>query len=160
MIATVACVCRQADAAVPWHADLAQAKAAAQVSRRPVLILFVATWSEPSVNHDNTFLRTEESVALLTACFEPVRVDIDADKATPARLDVRHVPCACVVDADERLLARFDCPESSAAFVAAAGRAAQDAAVACAGPLPAQATPPPPTQPAPGPLPEIGRAHV
>ena len=31
-----------------------------------------------------------------------------------------------VVDTDERLLSRFDCPESSAAFVAAAGRAAQE----------------------------------
>lgn len=156
VLAALACVHGRVEAAVQWHADLGQAKAAAQVSRRPVLILFVATWSEPSVNHDNTFLRSEESVALLTACFEPVRIDIDADKATPARLDVRHVPCACVVDADERLLARFDCPESSAAFVAAAGRAAQDAAVACAGPLPTQAPPAPPTQPSPGPLPQAG----
>ncbi|MFM7251156.1 MAG: thioredoxin family protein [Planctomycetaceae bacterium] len=137
-------------AEVPWYADLAQAKAASQVSRRPVLILFVATWSEASVAHDRTFLGTEESVALLTACFEPVRIDIDADKVTPARYEVQHVPSACVVDTDERLLARFDCPASSAAFVAAAGRAAQDAAVACAGPL---ARPPvQPSAPLPGPV--------
>jgi len=71
-------------AEVPWYADLAQAKAASQVSRRPVLILFVATWSEASVAHDRTFLGTEESVALLTACFEPVRIDIDADKVAAA----------------------------------------------------------------------------
>lgn len=141
---------RAASAAVPWHADLAQAKAASQVSRRPVLILFVATWSEASVAHDRTFLGTDEAVALLTACFEPVRVDIDADKVTPSRYEVQHVPSACVVDPQDRLLARFDCPESSAAFVAAAGRAAQDAAVACAGPL---ARPPvQPAAPLPGPV--------
>jgi YHS domain-containing protein len=125
-----------AAAAVPWHADLTQAKTASQVSRRPVLVLFVATWSEASINHDKTFLASEESVALLTACFEPVRIDIDADPATRTRLQVAHIPCVCVIDPDERVLARFDCPPSSVAFVAAAGRAAQEAAVACAGPLP------------------------
>lgn len=139
-------------AEVHWHADLAQAKAASQVSRRPVLILFVATWSEASVAHDRTFLGSDEAVALLTACYEPVRIDIDADKVTPARYEVQHVPSACVVDTADRLLARFDCPQSSAAFVAAAGRAAQDAAVACAGPL---ARPPvQPGAPLPGPVPD------
>jgi protein disulfide-isomerase len=141
-------------AAVHWHADLTQAKAASQISHLPVLILFVASWSEKSVNHDKTFLASEEAVALLTACFEPVRIDCDADPATYKRLGVSHIPTACVVDADERVLVRFDCPETSAAFVAAAGRAAQEAAVACAGPLPAPTppaalavAPPPPTSP-------------
>ena len=125
-----------AAAAVPWHADLTQAKTASQVSRRPVLVLFVAAWSEASIDHDKTFLASEEAVALLTACFEPVRIDVDVDPATMSRLQVVHLPCVCVVDSDERVLARFDCPPSSVAFVAAAGRAAQEAAVACAGPLP------------------------
>ena len=139
-----ACLPVAASAAVPWHADLTQAKAASQISRRPVLVLFVATWNEASINHDKTFLASEEAVALLTACFEPVRIDVDADPATMNRLQViLHLPCACVIDADERVLARFDCPTSSAAFVAAAGRAAQEAAVACAGPLP-KAPPLPP----------------
>ncbi len=137
-----------APAAVPWHADLTQAKAASQISHRPVLILFVASWSEKSINHDQTFLASEEAVALLTACFEPVRIDIDADPAMHKRLSVSHIPCACVVDAEERVLVRFDCPETSAGFVAAAGRAAQDAAVACAGPLPI-APPPAPALTAP-----------
>lgn len=141
-----ACLPGVAAAAVPWHADLAQAKAASQISRRPVLVLFVAAWNEASINHDKTFLASEEAVALLTACFEPVRVDVDADPGTVNRLQViLHLPCACVIDADERVLARFDCPPSTAAFVAAAGRAAQEAAVACAGPLPKAppASPPP-----------------
>lgn len=125
-----------AAAAVPWHADLTQAKTASQVSRRPVLVLFVAAWSEASINHDKTFLASEEAVALLTACFEPVRIDVDVDPATMSRLQVVHLPCICVIDPDERVLTRFDCPPSSVAFVAAAGRAAQEAAVACAGPLP------------------------
>ena len=125
--AVIAMVClpTAASAAVPWHADLTQAKTASQISRRPVFVLFVASWFEPSINHDKTFLASDEAVALLTACFEPVRIDVDADPDTMKRLQVTlHLPCACVIDADERVLARFDCPPSSAAFVAAAAAGA------------------------------------
>lgn len=145
-LVAMACLPTTLSAAVPWHADLTQAKTASQISRRPVFVLFVATWYEPSINHDKTFLASEEAVALLTACFEPVRIDVDADPETMKRLQVTlHLPCACVIDAEEHVLARFDCPPSSAAFVAAAGRAAQEAAVACAGPLPKAAAPAPPS---------------
>ena len=143
-VMSMACLPVAASAAVPWHTDLTQAKTASQISRRPVFVLFVASWFEPSINHDKTFLASDEAVALLTACFEPVRIDVDADPDTMKRLQVTlHLPCACVIDADERVLARFDCPPSSAAFVAAAGRAAQEAAVACAGSLPRAPVPQP-----------------
>jgi len=122
-----------AAAAVPWHPDLAQAKAASLISHRPVLIVFVASWSEASVNMEKTFLGSEDAVALLTACYEPVRIDVDVDPATTRRLGVAHLPTACVIDAQDRVLARFDCPSSSAGFVAAAGRAAQDASGALSG---------------------------
>ena len=120
-------------AAVPWHPDLSQAKAASLISHRPVLIVFVASWSEASVNMEKTFLGSEDAVALLTACYEPVRIDVDVDPATTRRLGVAHLPTACVIDAQDRVLARFDCPSSSAGFVAAAGRAAQDASGALSG---------------------------
>ncbi|RLS36016.1 MAG: YHS domain-containing protein [Planctomycetota bacterium] len=136
-----------ASAAVPWHPDLSQAKAASQISRRPVLILFTATWSEASSAADKSFLATDEAVALLTACYEPVRIDVDADPETHRRLGISHLPSVCVVDADERLLARFDCPPTPAGFVAAAGRAAQDAAFAAAGLAAAQS--PSPALPSP-----------
>jgi len=115
---------------VPWHRDLAQAKAASLISHRPVLIIFTAEWSEAAKNLDKEVFSTEEASALLTACFEPVRVDVDADPVTARSKGVSHLPSACVVDAEERVLATFDCPPTSAAFVAAAGRAAQDAAIA------------------------------
>jgi len=141
-------------AAVPWHPDLAQAKAASLISHRPVLIVFVASWSEASVNMEKTFLGSEDAVALLTACYEPVRIDVDVDPATTRRLGVAHLPTACVIDAQDRVLARFDCPSTSAGFVAAAGRAAQDASGALSGsalspPLTTAAAPPAATPPAP-----------
>lgn len=135
LLAMMACTATAsvAGAAVPWHPTLAQAKAASQISHRPVLVVFTARWSEASTKLEQTALASEEAVALVTACFEPVRVDVDADPATTRRMGVSYLPTACVVDGDERVLASFDCPDSSIGFVAAAGRAAQDAALAKAG---------------------------
>jgi len=124
---------------VPWHRDLAQAKAASLISHRPVLIIFTAEWSEAAKNLDKEVFSTEVAAALLTACFEPVRVDVDADPVTARNKGVSHLPSACVVDAEERVLATFDCPPKAAAFVAAAARAVQDAAVAQASGRPAPA---------------------
>lgn len=126
-------------AAVPWHPDIAQAKAASVISHRPVLIIFTAKWSEASVALDETTLANAEAMALVTACFEPVKIDVDADPETTRRLGVSYLPTACVIDLDDRVLATFDCPDNPASFVAAAGRAAQDAAAAKAASRPAEA---------------------
>jgi YHS domain-containing protein len=130
-----------ARAGVPWHPTIAQAKAASQISHRPVLVVFTARWSEASMKLEQTALASNEAVALVTACFEPVRIDVDADPETTRRMGVSYLPTACVVDVDERVLARFDCPDSSTGFVAAAGRAAQDAALAKATAAPVTAAP-------------------
>jgi len=121
-------------AGVPWHSDVAQAKAASVISHRPVLVVFTATWSEASMALDKTTLANDEAVALVTACFEPVKIDVDADPETTRRMGVSYLPTACVIDLDDRVLATFDCPDTPASFIAAAGRAAQDAAAAKAGP--------------------------
>jgi YHS domain-containing protein len=130
-----------ARAGVPWHPTIAQAKAASQISHRPVLVVFTARWSEASMKLEQTALASNEAVALVTACFEPVRIDVDSDPETTRRMGVSYLPTACVVDVDERVLAMFDCPDSSSGFVAAAGRAAQDAALAKATATPVNAAP-------------------
>ncbi|MFM8634711.1 MAG: thioredoxin family protein, partial [Planctomycetia bacterium] len=116
------------NAGVPWHATVDQAKAAAVLSKRPVLVVFGATWSEASVAVHTKTLANPEVMAILAACFEPVKVDVDADPAMTKRMGVTYLPSACVIGPDDRVLARFDCPEAPTGFVAAAGRAAQDAA--------------------------------
>jgi YHS domain-containing protein len=120
---------QDASSAVPWHRDTAQALAASLISRRPVLIVFTATWSEASTSLQKATLVAPEAAALLTACFEPVRVDVDVDPSLTRSLGVSNIPTACIVDAKGQLLARFDCPIEPAAFVAAAGRAVQEAAM-------------------------------
>ena len=117
-----------AEAGIPWHPEIAQARAASLISHRPVLIIFTAQWSDASMKLEETSLASDEAMALVTACFEPVRIDVDADPETTRKMGVSFLPTACVVDTDDRVLAKFDCPDSSPGFVAAAGRAAQDAA--------------------------------
>ncbi|MEI6240370.1 MAG: hypothetical protein WCR51_08265 [Planctomycetia bacterium] len=119
-----------ADAAVPWHGDLTAATQAALVSHRPVLVVFLAGSSESGASLARDVFPAAETVALLTACFEPVRIDVDVDPSTARALGITHVPTACIVDGQNRLLSRFDCPTTPAAFVAAASRSAQEAATA------------------------------
>jgi len=122
-----------AEAAVPWHADVASAKRAALVSRRPVLVIFSAGSTESGAALARDVFAAAETVALLTACFEPVRVDIDADASTARAMGVAQIPMAYIIDAHGRMLTKFECPTTPAAFVAAASRAAQEAAAGGAG---------------------------
>lgn len=119
-----------AQAGIPWHGTLAQAKAAAQVSKRPVLAVFGASWSEASVALHQKTLTNAEVVAIVTACFEPVKVDVDVDPVTTKKMGVTYLPSACVIGPDDRVLASFDCADTPASFVAAVGKAVQEAAAA------------------------------
>jgi YHS domain-containing protein len=121
-----------ASAAVPWHQDLATARRASELSHRPVLAIFTASWSSASTTLDRTTLASDEAVALITACFEPVCVDVDTNPEATRRLGITKVPTACIVTADEKLLSKFELPETPAGFVAAAARAVQEAAFASA----------------------------
>ena len=66
---TVTSVATAAQAAVPWHPSLDQAKAAAAISRRPVLVVFGASWSDASVALHEKTLTNPEAIAIVTACF-------------------------------------------------------------------------------------------
>ena len=119
-------------AAIPWHPDLATARRASEISQRPVLAIFTASWSSATTTLDRTTLASDEAVALIGACFEPVCVDVDANPEATRRLGITKVPTACILNADEQLLTKFELPETPAGFVAAAARAAQEAALASA----------------------------
>ncbi len=126
-------VCAAALAAIPslavaeisWHSDLAAARAASASSSKPVFALFVATWDDkpgPEV------FSNAEVEAVIAACFEPVRVDVDAQPDTVRAFDIQRVPSVAVLDATGEAISRFDCPATPAEFVAATARAAQVAA--------------------------------
>ena len=64
-----------AEAGIPWHENLVTAKSASVVSQRPLLVIFTAAWSEASDRFLQTTLSSPESVGVVCACFEAVRLD-------------------------------------------------------------------------------------
>lgn len=126
----VAVASSPARAGLQWHPDLATARSAAAASQKPVLAVFTAGWSPESTAFENQVLTATETEAVIHACFEPVRIDADQRPGLVKRLGVAHVPSACVLDASDAVLTRFDCPSGTTAFVAALAKAAQDAASA------------------------------
>lgn len=115
-------------AEIPWHASLSAARAASTVSHKPVLAIFTASWSPESTRFQQQALASPEVAALIAACFEPVHVDVDVAPGVTKRLNVSHVPSACVVGETDVPLSMFECPEVPAEFVAAVARAAQSVA--------------------------------
>jgi YHS domain-containing protein len=128
LAALVASPLSAAQAAVNWHADLATAKAAAAASDRPVLAVFTASWTPAADATAPGVLASPEAEAVVSACFEPVRIDIDAHPELTKELGVSHVPSVCIIAADDVVLSRFELPASTPAFVAVAAKAAQAAA--------------------------------
>ena len=120
--------CVAAASSIPWHDSLESAQAASQLSHRPVLLIFEADWCEACQRLDATTWTNAEAAALVAACFEPVRVNVDAVPDLARRYGVSHLPSACVIAADGTAKARFDLPETASGFIASAGRAVQQAA--------------------------------
>lgn len=117
-------------AAVPWHRDIATAKAASAASGRQMIVIFTASWNEPSSRFEAALAGSVEAATLLASCFEPIRINVSDDPWTTRRMGVSNVPAACIIDEQEKVLVRFDCPAASEGFVAAACKASREAAVA------------------------------
>ncbi len=113
---------------IPWHASLADAKASAVISQRPVLAIFIASWSAESQAVEHATRNSPEAAALIASCFEPVIIDVDTQPETATRLNVEHVPTACIIGPGDRVTTRFECPTDPAAFVTSLGRGLQAAA--------------------------------
>ena len=109
-----------ARADVEWHADLDTARAAARISRRPVLAVFVASWSTDTAALETTSLGSPEAEAVLATCYEPVRIDIDDHPDLTRAAGITHVPTACVLTADDAPVVSFEMPESATEFVTTA----------------------------------------
>ena len=79
---------------VEWHPDLDTAQAAARISHRPVLAVFVASWDADTAAFEAACLGSPEAEAVLATCFEPVRVDIDDRPELARTAGITHVPMA------------------------------------------------------------------
>jgi YHS domain-containing protein len=124
LAAGLAVAARLASAALVWYPDLASATDASRGSGKPVLAIIDASWNQSG----NDIFANPEVAAVVSACFEPVRVDAEANPEFTRQLNVEHVPEACVLAGDGTPLTRFECSPDVSEFVAAAARAAQVAA--------------------------------
>lgn len=114
--------------AAAWHPDLARARTAAASSQRPVLAMFIASWSPESRRIVEVLQADAEVAALAATCFEPAVVDVDVEADLTRRLGVLHVPTAVVLGFGDEPLASFECPAEVPAFISAAAQASRDAA--------------------------------
>jgi len=128
--AALALLASSASAEIVWHENLPAARVAGTASGKPVLAIFVAAWSPEATRFREQTLASPEVAGLIEACFEATIIDVDADPALARRMQVSHVPSACLFGAKGPPLASFECTEQPLAFLAAATKAAQEAAAA------------------------------
>lgn len=115
-----------------WHHDIAGARTASATSQRPILALFIASWSPESRSTGAALQSSEEVAAVVASGFEPVVVDAATDSEFTRRVGVSHIPSVVVLGAGDRVLASFECPAAIPAFIAAVKRAADEVAAATA----------------------------
>ncbi len=118
-----------AGVSVPWHRDIAAAKAASVTSGHQMIVIFTASWNEPSSRFESSLAQSPEATALLGTCFEPTRINVSDDPWTTRRMGISNVPAACIIDDQENVIVRFDCPEAAEGFVSAVCKASREAAV-------------------------------
>jgi YHS domain-containing protein len=119
----------RAQAELTWHPDFTAARTAALESRRPILVVFVEdlTTGDPLAG---TSLDDPAADAVLGACFETVVLDRASSPELARKLVVSQVPMIYVFThgVGARLVTAFPAPETTPEFIAAAARAAQEAA--------------------------------
>ncbi|MBL6711412.1 MAG: hypothetical protein ISQ10_10085, partial [Planctomycetes bacterium] len=104
------------------HQSILDAQTVAARQQRPVLVIFTAEWSPASAQLRKHVLTDADAVSLLSACFECVLIDVDAHPDVTNELHIQHVPSGCILDANGEVVSRFECPSSTALFIATVAR--------------------------------------
>ena len=104
------------------HQSISDAQTVAARQQRPVLVIFTAEWSPASAQLRKHVLTDADAVSLLSACFECVLIDVDAHPDVTNELHIQHVPSGCILDANGKVVSRFECPSSTALFIATVAR--------------------------------------
>ncbi|MCP4944384.1 MAG: hypothetical protein GY924_20715 [Planctomycetaceae bacterium] len=84
--------------------------------------MFTAEWSPASAQLRKHVLTDADAVSLLSACFECALIDVDAHPDITNELHIQHVPSGCILDTNGKVITRFECPSSTALFIATVAR--------------------------------------
>lgn len=101
---------------------MSAAKTAAAQQQRPVCAIFTAEWSPASTQLRKHVLTDPDAMSLLSTCFECVLIDVDANPDVTNEFGIQHVPSSCILNAHGDVISRFECPSSTALFIAAVAR--------------------------------------
>ena len=112
----------QAPNSLTLHQSIPAAQTIAARQQRPVLVMFTAEWSPASAQLRKHVLTDADAVSLLSACFECVLIDVDAHPDITNDLHIQHVPSGCILDTNGKVVTRFECPSSTALFIATVAR--------------------------------------
>ncbi|MBT6460127.1 MAG: hypothetical protein HOK57_09900, partial [Planctomycetaceae bacterium] len=104
------------------HQSISAAKTAAARQQRPVCAIFTAEWSPASTQLRKHVLTDPDAMSLLSTCFECVLIDVDSNPDVTNEFGIQHVPSGCILNAHGEVLSRFECPSSTALFIAAVAR--------------------------------------
>ena len=113
---------RQEPHAFGLHQSITEAQTIAARQQRPVLVMFTAEWSPASVQLRKHVLTDADAASLLSACFECVLIDVDDHPDVANELEIQHVPSGCILDTNGNVVTRFECPSSTALFIATVAR--------------------------------------
>lgn len=113
MLAVVLCAARGLSAQEPqtniaWQTDLLKARAIAEKTNRPLLVVFGADWCTFCKKMEGSTLQEPEMVRDINTYFVPVHLDFDAHKKIVDALEIKSIPCSVVLSIDADVLSRHD----------------------------------------------------
>lgn len=104
------------------HPSISAAQTVAAGQQRPVCVIFTAEWSPASTQLRKHVLTDPDAMSLLSTCFECVLIDVDSNPDVTHKFGIQHVPSGCILNAQGKVLSRFECPSSTSLFIAAVAR--------------------------------------
>ncbi len=102
------CLSAEEPATIRWETDLLKARAQAQKTNRPLLIVFGADWCTFCKKMEASTLQDPSMIRDINEYFVPVHLDFDAQKRVAEALEIKSIPCSIVLSVDADVLARHD----------------------------------------------------
>ena len=91
---------------VPWRTDVPAAGLEAKQAGKPVLLYFTASWCGPCQQMRSATWGDPKVDAKLRSSYVPVKVDIDANRATALAYEIEAVPTMVLLDAEGNVARR------------------------------------------------------
>jgi thioredoxin-related protein len=106
---------------ISWQTDLKRAHRLSATSKKPMLLVFGATWCQSCLRMEREVLRRPEIADQVMSSFIPVHIDADQNQKLIELLEVESVPAVIVLNQDFEVLKRLDGYQSANKLASALG---------------------------------------